>query len=341
MQAWWVLLFIASTVTSARGSESQWTFFPIITYSPETSLGGGAGAVHGFVHDDAAVPSAFGVDAMATLEAQLVLRTRLELEAKEWLVRTGLRAQRFPTRYFPDGAHAGDRGERYDEVSINLAVDARWRATRALSVGGRCGLWWNDVRAIADDGLLATEQPLGLGAWLAAGCGPVLGLDTRDDVRATHCGVLVELASVVWGGLASIDFTALETRLDVRAFTSLGRHVFGAQVLIEATVADQPFQLAPRLGGASRLRGWYDGHLRGRHAALAQVEWRAPLFWKLRSAVFAALGGASDGWPHELVRFGAGAGVRLDLDARAGAILRLDVAWGSSLGVYFEIGEAF
>lgn len=334
---------IALCAPISRASEgARWTFFPILTYSPETSFGAGAGAVHGFALDGAPTPpSSFAVDLMATLEAQIVLRTRLELEAEGWLARAALRGQRFPTRFFPEGAHAGDRGERYDEVAIDLELEARWRANRALSLGGRCALWWDDVLEVEDEGLLDTRRPLGLGSWLAGGCGPVLALDTRDDTRSTRCGALIEVSSVAWTGVADIDFEALETRLDVRAFGSLGRHVFGVQLLFETTLGDEPFQLLPRLGGASRLRGWYDGHMRGRHAALAQVEWRFPLAWKLRSAVFAALGEAADAWSIDRLRFGAGAGVRLDLDPRAGAILRLDVAWGSGLGVYFEIGEAF
>ncbi|MCC6625311.1 MAG: hypothetical protein IT385_28950 [Deltaproteobacteria bacterium] len=338
-----VILVIMFGAPSSRASEdARWTFFPILTYSPETSFGAGAGAIHGFALDGAPTPpSSFAVDLMATLEAQLVLRARLELEGEAWLARTALRAQRFPTRFFPEGAHASDGGEPLDEITLDLELEGRWRATRALSFGGRCALWWDDVLEVEDGGLLDTRRPLGLGAWLAAGCGPALALDTRDDTRSTRCGALVEVSSVAWTGVSGIDFEALETRVDVRAFGSLGSHVFGAQLLVEATLGDEPFQLVPRLGGASRLRGWYDGHLRGRHAALAQVEWRAPLVWKLRSAVFAAVGEAADDWSIDRLRFGVGAGVRLDLDPRAGAILRLDVAWGSGLGVYFEIGEAF
>jgi len=105
-----------------------------------------------------------------------------------------------------------------------------------------------------------------------------------------------------------------------------------------------PYQLLPRLGGPNHLRGWYEGHLRDRHSFLAQLEWRFPIAGRIGGAAFGAIGEAVPNLGDlslERVRAGGGVGLRYLLNQRQNVTIRLDLAWGSGFGAYFDVLEAF
>ena len=130
-----------------------------------------------------------------------------------------------------------------------------------------------------------------------------------------------------------------------RHFLALGRgHVLGLDGRVEAAGGDVPFTLLPAIGGSSGLRGYLEGRWRDRWLWAAQGEWRFPIAWRLRAAVFGGVSGVAP----SLARLGetrarpaGGLGLRFRLTS-TGLDVRGDFAVGEDGAfTYLTIGEAF
>lgn len=324
----------------------DWSLIPFLFFTPETSLGFGGAAVYSFdLGEGGPSLSTFAGGIILTANEQIIARIEPDLRFDRLLIHTFIRGQRYPTRFFPEGAHGGDHGEPYDEASVLGSVDARFRLSRAVSLGARCDFQWNELLSSRHGGELEQRETRGKRPWLGAGCGPVFSLDTRDDVRLPKRGLYAEARALAWTQLDGEEFAALQADLDLRGFVSLGAgHVLGAQLRWRATEGTVPFQLIPRLGGSNFLRGWFEGHLRDHNAGLLQVEWRFPLFWKIGGAVFGSAGEVFhryEDFSLDGLRFGGGLGLRWLVNAKQNVSVRFDLAWGSGLAGYVDVLEAF
>ena len=337
----------------APSSLDDWSFIPIVFYTPETSIGFGAAVIYSFDVSNHTAPSlstlAGGI--IVTGEEQVIARIEPDVRFEDVLMHGFVRFQRYPTRFFGPGGHPGDAGEPYDESTLSANLDTRYRLARpgelldTASVGGRCDLAWNEIVGTREGGVLEAAHPLGLRPFVALGCGPVLAIDSRDDVRLPTRGVYAEARASVWSSLYGPPFQALMADLDVRGFLDLGAgHVLAGQVRFRTTEGALPFQLLPRLGGTNHLRGWFDGHLRDQNAILLQLEWRLPIVWKIGAAIFASTGQAFHRYrdmSFDDFRFAAGAGLRFLFNKKQTVSVRCDVAYGSDIAVYVDVLEAF
>ncbi|MFO0747112.1 MAG: BamA/TamA family outer membrane protein [Myxococcota bacterium] len=324
----------------------DWSFIPILFYTPETSLGFGAAVVHSFDPTHGRAPlSTLAGGVIVTAAEQLIARIEPDLRFERVIFHGIVRAQRYPTRFFAAGAHPDDPGEPYDEATLLGSLDTRYLLSPAFGLGARCDFQWNELLHLRHGGLLDSSPVLGKDPWFAAGCGPVLAIDTRDDVRLPTRGTYAEVRALAWTSLTGEAFDALQSDLDVRTFAPLGRgHVLAAQLRLRITAGEVPFQLLPRLGGSNLLRGWFEGHLRDHNAVLAQLEWRFPIVWKVGAAVFASLGEAFhrfDTFTPSDLRLGVGAGLRLLVNKKQSVSVRFDLAYGSDISAYVDVLEAF
>ena len=325
----------------------DWTVLPILFYSPETEIGLGLAVIRGLeLPEGNPIVSTVAFGIIYTTREQFITRLEPDLRfGDDAFVHAIIRYQRFPTRFFDPGAHPGDAGEPYDERSLFGHLDGRITATGKLRVGLRWEYRYNTVTEHVAGGELEASGLSGLGSYFTSGLGPVVSLDTRDDPRRPHHGVLAELRVIGFSALTGAGEDALQVGCEVRGYVDVGHgHVLAGEVHAQLTAGDLPFQLLPHLGGASHLRGWYEGHLRNRHALLGQLEWRFPIASRFGGAAFVALGEAVPGLGElslERLRAGAGLGLRYLLNRRQNVSVRLDVAWGSGFGAYFDVLEAF
>jgi hypothetical protein len=325
----------------------DWSLLPVLFYSPETDVGIGLAVIRSLaLPEDNPIVSTLALGVIYTTKAQFITRFEPDLRfGDDGFVHAVVSYQRYPTRFFAEGAHPDDPGEPYDERSLSGHLDGR------LAVAGkvRAGLRWeyrhNVLTDFVSGGVLERSGLPGLGSYFVSGLGPVLSLDTRDDPRRPTCGLLLELRMIQFGPITGADSDALQVGAEVRGYLDLKRgHVLAAEVHGRLTAGDLPFQLLPTLGGPNHLRGWYQGHLRGRHALLAQLEWRFPLVWRIGGAAFFALGEAVPSLEDlslERIRAGGGVGLRYLLNKKQNVTIRLDLAWGSGFGAYVDVLEAF
>ncbi len=335
----------------APPTTSSWTddlsLLPILFYSPETEVGFGLAAILSLAIPEAN-PSvstiAFGV--IYTTEDQLIARVEPDLRfGGDAFLHMSVRYQRFPTRFFAPGADPDDEGEPYDEKTFMGHVDQRFTVGGRLRAGLRWEFRYNDLTAHVAGGVLESSGYPGLRRYFASGIGPVVSFDSRDEPRLPRRGVLAELRMIGYAGFSGADFDALRFDVDLRGYLTLsGCHVLAGQIQTQLSTGALPFQLLPRLGGPNFLRGWYEGHLRDRHAMLAQLEWRFPIWDRVGGAAFFSIGQAVADLADvslDRLRAGGGLGLRWLLNQRQNVTVRFDLAWGSGFAAYFDVLEAF
>lgn len=339
---------------AAAPAGRQWDYavLPLIYYQPETSFG--AGGQLALVR----IPSTGGAEQkrhdMLLLGATATWKRQYGVSIaanKYWngdddRLRLDAVAQRFPNTFWGLGNQTPeDAADSYTPVLLGAQTNYSHRLVEQIY--GGIGLTAGHYRmatftpggTVAE--FLATRRAEG---WLV-GVGPSLQRDSRDDSSYPRGGSLSVLSLTAFRPAWLSDYSFLDVTADQRTFIGLPRgHVLALQAFGEWTTGEPPIELLPALGGPERLRGYFQGRYRDKMYVMTQAEWRAPLFWRLSGALFAAAGdvfaGPSDiGAGH--IKAGAGGGLRLNVGKPLPLNIRLDVAYAAgSVGVYLVIGEA-
>lgn len=253
------------------------------------------------------------------------------------------------TKYWPSdfyGLSAPDadvKGIPYTERSTSVSAGG----SRGMGPGLRLGLNGEVTRTeiIAEDGDLPDELRSvagSSGGWLVS-LGPVIGLDSRDDVFYPTGGWNVEL-STSWSGLVG-DYDFLGARLDARTYRRIsGRHVLAWQALLNLNTSGVPFWAMRGLG--SVVRGYSNMRFLDRQMTAAQVEYRfVPIAWRVGLTAFVGVGSVAariDELPKSTFRWAAGVGFRFVFMKDAKINIRWDFGFApGSSGDYLEMSEAF
>lgn len=187
------------------------------------------------------------------------------------------------------------------------------------------------------------------GTTVSSGVGPALLFDNRDNILSTFRGNYLEVSSLFNGSALGSDNTFGRYQLDARHFQPLfssDKTILAVQLLAQLHTGYVPFRELANLGGASQLRGYFEGRFRDRQLLAAQAEIRHHLLWRLNGAVFGGVGQVGDAlnnFGQGGLKVAGGAGLRFQFNRRDRLNARLDygVGRGGSSGVYFSIGEAF
>jgi hypothetical protein len=341
---------VRDTAAAVRDSLApSFTLVPVLFYSPETRWGGGAaGGVFKRLYPGAR-PSNLLAQAQYTQNRQYQVGVHADHHGEgnrsaAW-IDVGFRE--FPDRYFGIG---GDTPDSAEEAFTARSIQAAAQWTRTLRGGlkaGAIGLWRTQDMVETDPGrALARGSAPGSGDWTAAGLGPQLAWDTRDNAYFPASGDWVELGYAFftpWDGPGS-SFRQL--RFNARRYQGLGRRqVIAFQLHLDIMEGRVPFSLLPGLGGGSLLRGYYQGRHRDKSLALLQTEYRFPIWKRLGGDVFASGGTVAPdpaALPEGSLRAAAGAGLRIRLN-REGVNLRVDVAFNreGNSSQYLNFMEAF
>jgi outer membrane protein assembly factor BamA len=243
-------------------------------------------------------------------------------------------------------ASSEDSEEAYTKRTLLAELRATRRLTGGLRLGAQLRVAHLAVEDLASGGLLDSGALVGSDGGAEVGVGPALILDLRDNDFAPRRGPYLELSSHFhldalgsWTNQAHV--------IDARHYIDMGgRHVLAGQLYAKFTSGDVPFDSLAKLGGAARMRGFYEGRFRDRHMAIAQLDYRSPFWWRFAGALFVAAGAVAPALTDFSLRDGqlaGGAGLRFMLSAKDRAALRLDLAatGGGEMGVYLQLGEAF
>lgn len=194
--------------------------------------------------------------------------------------------------------------------------------------------------------LLHEPGVLGAKGSLLSGVGAVLRYDSRSSAYSPSSGTYVEILPRVYHGWLGSEFDNVFLYVDARHFVPVGRfHVLAAQAIAWLQRGDIPFDRLSTAGGGRMLRGMDSGRVRDKHFVGAQLEYRAPLYWRFGGVAFAGIGRVArtvTSFDFSYWKAAAGVGVRFAVDPKQRLNLRGDVAISNdSYGVYLDVLEAF
>ncbi|MCU0373120.1 MAG: BamA/TamA family outer membrane protein [Ignavibacteria bacterium] len=192
----------------------------------------------------------------------------------------------------------------------------------------------------------STSTIPGINGGKVGGIGIIWSYDSRDNVSFPSKGGYYKVSETVYGkGLAS-DFTYTKFKMDIKQFfMPFKEHILACELYSMLTTGDPPFHGMPLVGGASIMRGYYEGRFRDQNYLAGQLEYRKILFWRIGMTAFYSAGEVFDNFGNmeiAKVRSAYGIGLRFVFDPKERLNLRVDFAkTNESTGVYFGVDEAF
>jgi hypothetical protein len=339
---------------SAKASPEQggWgiTGYPILFYSPETKTAFGGGAAlykaRPSLRPDVTEVEIFGTQ---TRQFELNLKQTTFLSGNRYELFGELRLNRSPSMvFFGVGAdNSGAQREEYLDRGLSLAPHFAIQVWPDVFLGPAVRIAAYSAGRLAPGGLLDQGAVPGGLEELAVGAGFTTRWETTDSPFFPTRGFRSEATALLYRKRFGSDHDFAQLMLSHRHFIGFGDHrVLAFQVMSTFSTGTVPWQMVPRLGGMSMLRGYYEGRYRERHFVAAQAEYRFPIYWRLSSALFVAAGevaGRVTDLTSNPIRASAGGGLRILLDKEEHINLRADIAvtLAGSADFYIALMEAF
>jgi len=328
--------------------------YPLVMYTPETSLTLGGGAVFVLRQKGEAAtakPDNVTLNAIYTTKNQSVIQMLPEFYImKEKLkVKGTLLYMDMPTSYFGIGNN-GDmsyssikaREEKYTNRTLLFQPQVTYAVWGALRTGISYDLKKTSIRNKAQGGELAGDAVKGSKGGIVSGLGLVLEYDSRDNIFYPSAGILAQVTSRAYGKALGSEYSYNCYALDVRGYVEIrDEHVLGLQFAAAAAGQDVPFYDMPLYD----LRGIYNSYFMNRAGYSAQAEYRFKTGKRFYAVLFAGAGNTAPGVGKlslQNPQFSGGVGIRYRLDEKEKINFRLDLG-ASKWGVepYFGITEAF
>lgn len=332
-------------------SGENWAFIPIVVYSPETRLGLGVRAIRVFRFRDqdnpSLRPSSLPITFLYTLNRQAIFTSEINLWANENMdfFNARIELSDFPFRFYGIGHQPIlEEGESYSTRYAYFHGLYQKRLTEGIYLGGRYEFRVDDIYEKQEGGLLDAGNILGSNGQRLSGLGVVLTHDTRDQIFQPTKGWFSTITAMGFPAWLGSNFTFSQYTVDIRKYVLLGdQKVLALQSWWNFTSGDAPFQHISLIGGSERMRGFFEGRYRDRHALVQQAEFRLPIYRNLGMVFFGHAGQVFpnfDRLEFSKMRYGAGMGFRYRLN-KEGLNIRLDFAMGDQSAFYFGLNEAF
>jgi hypothetical protein len=340
-----LMIGVCLSIGDARAQAPTWSVFPlpVIFYTPETSVGGGAFAVATRQSPDGGKDDSLRGGALYTARNQVMAMA----DGETWVAEDNLRLKAtltcslFPGTYFGIGPDA-DLEEDYTSQETRATIVAGWMIAPHLSVGpvGRAG-WMRLV-----DTKTGGELAAGRDTTRIAGGGLLVQWDSRDRSVFPGSGQLATLEAIGYGRALGSSGDWLAATLDVRTYHSVAPgHIIALQAVASASAGEVALSEMPDIGGDSLMRGYRSGRYRDKSLVAAQAEYRFPLVWRLGGVLF---GGAAQVAPTlaeidlDSVKVAGGAGLRVRVIDRQHINVRADFGVSpADTGLYIQITEAY
>ncbi|WP_106567189.1 BamA/TamA family outer membrane protein [Cecembia rubra] len=329
-------------------SGDKWTIIPALVYSPETNLGLGARALRIFrpqgEKNQNLRPSTLPITFLYTLNNQSIFTTELEWWADEnrSLLNARLELSNFPFKYYGIGDIASTiTGEAYTTRFASFFINYERMLFKGLYLGPKYEFRTDDISQRVEGGLLETDRPLGYDGQRISGLGLVLNYDTRDNIFQPHRGWFNRIGYMDYSSFLGSRFEFSQLTFDLRKYLKVRNNSLALQSWWSFTSANAPFQQISLIGGSDRMRGYFEGKYRDRHAMVHQAEYRFRVHRNLGMVVFAHSGqvaGSLQQFDWKRFKYGGGFGFRYKI-TDDGLNIRLDFAIGDQRAFYFGLNE--
>lgn len=332
----------------------SWFAVPIGFYQEETSVGFGATGGYYFKSHDLSKISSISGSIIYTLnnQAKININPRFYFFNNKMYLTGNVNLRHYPDHYYGIGNTPPVDDMLYTAQTFSVNVQPFYLFTENVMLGMYLGV--RGERLLLADSVAAmrpyVQQQYGLAGWdpyFMFGMGVQFAYDSRDNgFYPQKFSNFLKFSAITYQQALGSSFSVTSFALDFRQYipTWLGQ-VFAWQVYADVNLGKEiPFQMLPTIGGSDKLRGFRERKYTDNSMFLVQAEYRIPIWWRLKAAVFCSVGDVFDVYNPTIhrVKIGYGAGLRFRLnDARVH--LRVDVAGNNEGEVKFYITatEAF
>ncbi|MEN0004688.1 MAG: BamA/TamA family outer membrane protein [Bacteroidota bacterium] len=328
---------------------------PVITYSPEASLGLGVGAKFLFKlpgSGEETRTSNLPVSVQYTVQNKFIIGSSFEIfsNREEWMLSGNFNIQSFPLLYYGIGNNTPlANEEEFDSFQLLFEpILLKQTPIRYLFVGA--GLRYNHVTDVKlqPEGLLENSTQEGVNGFTSGGVELALVYDNRDNLLNATKGWYAEITHGFYDQALGSTQQFQLTRFDIRSFIQPFKNltdVIGIQFKGHFTTGNAPLRELAMLGGEEIMRGYYEGRFVDRHLMTLQTEYRKNIWGRLGAVAFVSVGQVADqlqNFSFDGVKVAGGIGLRFLLDKKENLNIRLD--WGfnnESNNYYLNVAEAF
>ncbi len=323
--------------------------YPVILYTPETSiiLGGGAAMTIRDQRDpENARPDNMNFYAIYTLKKQFaaLFNPDFYFHGDKWQIKTMLGYQKFPDLFYGIGNSNSDAdAEDVTTEDFIIRPALTCRVYKNLRLGATYHFNHTSIQQVEPDGKLSREKLPGSHGSLLSGLGPIIEWDSRDNIFYPAQGSWLQFYATVYRGWLGSEFDYESYTLDFRYFLEVqNRHILAFQLVAKTMQGLVPFNHLARL---DQLRGIHGSRFRDQQLAVAQVEYRYPIYRRFSGVLFTGVGDVmhrSSDYQLKQSKFSLGVGLRFAAIPDDKLNLRLDVGFSRyGINPYFQLSEAF
>jgi len=330
------------------------TPFPVIYYTPETSLAMGGGVVFTLRDEGESLetrPDNLQVMFAYTLNNQFFLTLAPDVYFNEqrgqFFMNIGY--LNWPTSFFGIGNSSEidveeieEIEETYTDESLMLQPWLTHKVVDDFSMGLTLDWKKSNISEVESGGMREEGELTGSEGGVRSGAGPVLKWDTRDNLFAPSRGSMHMAWAWIYRDWMGSDYDYDFYAINLRHYRSFFQdHVLAIQGVGVLSSGDVPFNEHP----TPLMRGLYENVFTDNNMVTMRAEYRFPIKGRWGAAVF---GGVGDAFPDATTtedidpKVAGGVGLRFALNKQEKINVRLDIGV-SSYGVfpYFMLQEAF
>ena len=350
------------SVSSHYKIPTSWFLVPAGFYQEETSLGLGLNGGYYFKSKSLDKISSISGSAFYTLlnQVKINLNTRFFMADDRVYLLGNVQLRHYVEHYYGisndinslvgvDDADANI----YTSQILDVNIQPFYNFTKTLSAGlyvrvrGERMVKFNENLEARVADIRQTYGDAGWDDYLMLGLGAQFMYDDRDNYfYPQKFSNFLKLSAITYNKEVGSSFSCTNLKLDFRQYvpTWLGQ-VFAWQVKFETNLGNAiPFQMLATVGGSDNVRGIRERKYIDNSMFECQLEYRIPIWWRLKAVLFCSVGDVFDINNPSIVKpkIGYGAGIRFRLN-QARVNFRLDVA-GNNYGewkFYITATEAF
>jgi len=325
---------------------------PVLFYTPETGFGGGAAFVFYYrLPDEPTASRASNLNFVGfyTVRNQYVLSLTPSFYwgNETWHLDTKFTHRKFPAKFFGLGPNTHPQNEEYFtplNYQMNGYLLHRW--AHFLYTGPAYDFYYYDIIKTENGGLLEKHDILGRDGGWANGLGLKASWDTRDNAMQAYTGAYYSAQAMYYDPHFGGNYGFNRFTVDLRRYVQVHEEqVLAFQLIGQSILGDPPFVLLSTIGGGNLLRGIYEGRYRDLSFGAAQVDYRFPLWGRLRGGIFAGAGDVAERINFLYIpnfKYSVGGGLRYMFDKAERVGVRFDVGYSADgPAFYFVMGEAF
>lgn len=327
-------------------------FFPIIFWTPETRLMGGASVGYTMFKaplDSTPTPSVISIYAVYTQRKQsdLTLGYENHWNKDRFHLKTSAGYSEWFNLFFGIGSHTSDTTyEEYTPRTLALRAKLSKTVRPFLQIGMVSEFDYSKVVEKETGGYFSTLDIPGEKPGYSAGIGISADYDSRDSKIYPTRGKYQQYSIVPFLSVLGSSYNFVRYVADIRQyFSPFGNHVIAYQVFVSLIGFHPPYNKMSVFGSDGLMRGYYPARYRDRNMIGFQAEYRMPLFWRIGAAGFGGYGDVAHDVTDFRIRelkYSLGFGIRFTIDPKTQSNVRLDLGVGKkSAYPTIAIGEAF